>query len=192
MWPILKSFPILGIVLALMCLTSCTDNQLARSQTAVETAEVWHARAIAAEAFARSALEQVQALTATVESDRADKLLADAESALGLAHTAVQQSGAAVVVAKAAQASAQAAHDAGGGTGAVILAGVGSFILGLGMIFPKFRVVSLALSQVVRGVGALRNRMGEDEWKDIAAPAMDAAQDDKTKRVVAQVQAKAA
>jgi len=190
MWPILKFPTLILIAIALIFSAGCSDDQMARSLKAVNTAEDWHARAVAAEAFARSALEQVQALTATLESDRANKLLADAEAALGLAHTAVQQSGAAVVVAKAAQAAAQATHDAGGGTGAVILAGVGSFILGLGVLFPKLRVASLALSQVVRGVGALRNRMGEAEWKAKAAPAMNAAQDEKTRRAVAQVQAK--
>lgn len=182
--------PILAILFALLCLAGCTDEQLRQTGEAVVTAETWHERAVQAEQIARKALDQAKALAEKLDSEKADRLIAQAEAALAAASSGVEVAGGAVQAAKSAHAAAQAAHDSGGGTWQTISAAVVGLLSGAALLFPKLRGVSLALSQVVRGVQAVRKAKGEEAWKAEIAPALAESTDDAAKKQVAAMLAK--
>lgn len=181
--------PILCL-LGLLCLSGCTDDQLRKSAEAVSTAEDWHARAVRAEQVALDALAQIEILSQQFDSERAAQMIAQAKGYLAAASAGVETAGAAVAAAKTAQEAAQAAHDAGGGTAKTVGAAVFAFAVGVLSLYPKTRGLGLALSQVVRGVQAVRRGSSEEKWKTEIGPKLAESLDDAAKRQVDQILAK--
>lgn len=172
------------LCLGLLCLGGCTDADLARSARAVETAEDWHAKAVALEQVAARAVEHSRTLAEQLESARGAALIARAEAALEQARVGLEISGQAVTAAKDAQAAAQAAHDSGGGTWSVIVAAITGALGTVGVLFPKLRGAVTLARQLVGGIQAVRKAKGEAAWKADVAPKLAESLDAAAKRQV--------
>ncbi len=187
------------IALAMLC--SCTQEQVDRAEQAsiaarevLASVEAAEARVKKAEEIAAAAVQAARDMAEQSGSDKAKAAVVQAEQALAVAHQAVSQVSDGVEVAHHAVIktdqifqTAKAAHDAGGSTLDVILAIISTAVPAAGgalVLIRKLMTTGQALKQTVAGISAARKSLGESNWKDAVAPALDAAQDEAVKELI--------
>ncbi len=193
-------FIIALIALAMLC--SCTQEQVDRAEQAsiaakevLASVEAAEARVKKAEEIAAAAVQAARDMAEQSGSDKAKAAVVQAEQALAVAHQAVSQVSDGVEVAHHAVIktdqifqTAKAAHDAGGSTLDVLIAIISTALPAAGgalVLIRKLMTTGQALKQTVSGISSARQALGEMAWKASVAPALDTAQDEAVKALVA-------
>lgn len=179
------------LIVAVLTLTGCTADQVARAEQAAASAQSALMQAEQIVNVAKAAVAAAQ--------DAASKNLPGAVEALSKANHALDVAQATIPALKAtadgahqAAVAAKEAQAAGGGWFAVLVGVVSTAIPAAGgVIMAVAKSVSAirALRQTTEGLDAAREALGEDAWKCKVAPALMDAQDEATKVKVRRIQA---
>lgn len=189
-------------IIAALALSSCTDEQIARAQSVVDKTDVQLARANQAVALAEQAVAQAKALSEKLGNEQTQRIVVQAEAALEQVKTARDIAATTDTAVHSALDAAKESQVAGGSTIGVIGAAATGAIPGiLAAIAAAMKWISVLRSyrQTVTGLDNAKEALAADPtgpaakaWDEHIAPALDAAHDEKTRKLVATIQAKAA
>lgn len=178
---------IIVILACIFTLCSCTDEQIARVKSTVDAADAQLARANDAVAKAEAALASAKTVGATLNSEQANRVIGQAEDALDQVHEAQRIVKTTADAAHSGLDAAIQAHAAGGSSIGVIGAAATGAIPGIlaalaaGM---KWFQAWRSFRQTVTGLDDARKALGESQWAEKVKPALDASQDESTKKHV--------
>jgi hypothetical protein len=188
------------LAIALLACASCTDEQIARAQAISDQTDAKLARANEAVAKAEQALATAKDLADKLGSEQGQRVVAQAAAALEQVKSAQ-----AIVVTTddavhSALKSAKDSQAAGGSSVSVIGAAALGFLPGAlaalkaGLqwwsVLKSYRQTVSGLDKAKESLAADPTGVAAKAWDDHIAPALDAAHDASTRKLVANIQAK--
>ncbi len=186
-----------ALAVAVIAITSCSDAQIARTAEMVKATDEQLDRANLAVATAEKAVATAKQIAAELGNEQALRVVAQADAALDQVKSARDIAATVDTAAHSSLNAAKQSQEAGGSSVAVIGAAATGAIPGILAALAagaKWLQALRSFRQTVAGLDDAKAALAADPgtataWGAKIAPALDAAQDEKTKQHVALVRA---